>query len=379
MAAESIRGTEAQGATFVELFFDLVFVFAVTQVTAVLAHDLTLGGVVRAGIIFWLVWWAWTQYTWSLNQADTEHVQVRLFALFATGVAFVMAVSVPFIEEPYGWLFPVSYIVLRVAGIGIQLRMAEEEWASRGPVMIWAVMSALGLLAVLAAAILSPQQRYIALAIAALLDVIAALRAGSTGDWKLFVPHFTERHGLFVIIALGESLIAAGVAGSSQTLDRGVLAVTLLAVIATCGLWWTYFGWAKDALEEKFAEIEHDVGNFARDVYSFGHFPVIAGVIGFAVATEETIAHPSDVLPVEGIIALVGGIVLFIGGVYVALLRSRAHAPAVRPVGLTLLVVGAPLMLLIPAWLSMTGVVVIVLGIAVLERRAVGSVAVSAP
>lgn len=245
--------------------------------------------------------------------------------------------------------------------------------------MIWAVSSGAGLLAVLVAAFLAPEQRFIALGIAALLDVNAALRAGSSGDWHLFVPHFSERHGLFVIIALGESLIAAGVAGSSQTLDRGVLAVTLLAVLVTCGLWWTYFGWAKDALEERFAEATDHVGNFARDVYSFAHFPVIAGVIGLAVAIEETIAHPSDSLPVEGVIALVGGIVLFMGGVYVALRRAGSVAPAERPIGLAVLIVASPVLALVPAWVAMSIVGLIVVAVAVLERRTLRGLALSAP
>ena len=97
-----IRGAEEQGATFVELFFDLVFVFAVTQVTAVLAGDLTAKGVGHALVVFWLVWWAWTQFTWSLNEADTEHVSVRLITLVATGLAFLMAMTVPLISTEWG-------------------------------------------------------------------------------------------------------------------------------------------------------------------------------------------------------------------------------------------------------------------------------------
>ncbi len=379
MDTRSIRGTEAQGATFVELFFDLVFVFAVTQVTAVLSHDLTLGGVVRAAIIFWLVWWAWTQYTWSLNQADTDHGAVRFLTLAATGLAFVMAISVPFVEEPHGWLFPVAYIVLRVMGIGLQWKLSDPGDSARGAVMTWAVTSGIGLLAVGAAAVLAPEHRFVALGIAALLDVNAALRAGSSGGWRIFVPHFSERHGLFVIIALGESLIAAGVAGSSQSLDWDVLGVTLTAVLVTCGLWWTYFGWAREALEERFAEVDHRIGNFARDVYSFAHFPIIAGVIGFAVATEETIAHPSESLPFEGVAALVGGIVLFIGGVYVALRRAGLVVPVVRPIGLAVLMVASPVLGLVPAWVAMSIVAVVVLAVAMLERPIPGRTALTAP
>ncbi len=163
----TIRGTEEQGATFVELFFDLVFVFAVTQVTAVLAHDLTLEGLTHALILFWLVWWAWTQYTWSLNEADTEHVSIRLITLVATALAFLMAVTIPLITSPFGWLFPLSYLVLRMVGISLQWRLAAGDPAWVRSVKTWTVLSSLGLLAIIAAVFLPPDRRFLALGIAA--------------------------------------------------------------------------------------------------------------------------------------------------------------------------------------------------------------------
>jgi low temperature requirement protein LtrA len=245
MDTRSIRGTEAQGATFVELFFDLVFVYAVTQVTGVLAHDLTWLGVVKALAIFWLVWWAWTQFTWSLNQADTEHASVRLITLFATGIAFVMALTVPIIEEASGWLFPIAYVAVRVIGIWLQWKLSAGDHSWTGAVRKWTITSSIGLLAVIAAVFIAPEYRFLALGVAALFDINAALRAGS-GEWRLFVSHFCERHGLFVIIVLGESLIAAGLGASGQELTPGVVGVVVIAVVATGGLWWTYFGQGRD-------------------------------------------------------------------------------------------------------------------------------------
>jgi low temperature requirement protein LtrA len=202
METRSIQGTEAQGATFVELFFDLVFVFAVTQVTRVLAHDLTWPGVAKALVVFWLVWWAWTQFTWSLNQADTEHASVRLITLVATGLAFVMALTVPIVEDPIGWFFPIAYLLVRTLGIGIQWKLAAGDDAWTGAVRRWTITSSLGLLAVLAAVFIAPEYRFVALGVAALFDISAAVRAGG-GEWHLFSSHFSERHGLFVIIVLG--------------------------------------------------------------------------------------------------------------------------------------------------------------------------------
>ncbi len=365
----SLRGDEEQGVTFVELFFDLVFVFAVTQVTSVLAHDLTGGGVVRATIVFWLVWWAWTQYTWSLNEADTEHVAVRLLTLGATAVAFLMALTVPEITNDAGRVFCVAYLMLRIAGIWLQWRLAEGDATWTGAVKRWTALSSLGLVAVAVAAVLGPDKRFAALGVAAILDVVAAWQAGSAGEWRLFAGHFTERHGLFVIVALGESLIAAGVAASGQELGAELLVMASTAVVATCALWWTYFGWGKDAMEASFARSPADrVGRFARDVYSFGHFPIIAGVIGFAVAIEESVAHPNDPLESVGVAALVLGTVMFVGGGGIALFLSGNGFPLPRAVAVVLIGLAGVLFLETAAWVSMTVVAALVTGLAVIER-----------
>jgi low temperature requirement protein LtrA len=362
-----IRGTEEQGATFVELFFDLVFVFAVTQVTAALAADLTLAGLGRALIIFWLVWWAWTQYTWSLNEADTEHRSIRLLTLVAAGLAFLMAVTVPTIGAVAGWLFPLSYLVLRVAGIWLQWRLASGEPARMAGVRTWTLLSSLGLLAVAAAVVLPPQRRFQALAVAALLDLVAALRAGRN-EWRLFAGHFSERHGLFVIIALGESLIAAGATATDQPLTAGVLIVAITAIAGTCALWWTYFGWAKDALEWRMrSQSAATLGRFARDVYSFAHFPLIFGVIGFAIGIEEAIAHPGAQLALAGVLALCLGAGLILGGTALALTLSGARVPAVRWWAVTLLVAVVPVLGEVPAWVALSLVSLLVTAVAIVE------------
>lgn len=369
MTQRTIRGSEEQGATFVELFFDLVFVFAVTQVTSVLAHDLTASGLLEALIVFWLVWWAWTQFTWSLNEADTDHTFIRLLTLVATALAFVMAMTVPEVTGENGWLFPLSYLILRTVGISLQWLLASGDQQWTGAVRRWTIVSSLGLVAVAAAVFVAPDLRFTVLGVAALLDVGAALQAATTGEWRLFSGHFAERHGLFVIIALGESLIAAGVGASEQPLTGGVLAVAAAAVVATCGLWWTYFGWAKDAMEERLAvQPPSTLGRFARDVYSFSHFPIIAGVIGLAVAVEEGIAHPGDELPLTGAVALVAGVTLFLGATGLALYLAGVRLPLIRVVGIGLLVAAIPVFAAVSAWMAIASVAVIVVVLAILEK-----------
>lgn len=365
----SIRGTEEQGATFVELFFDLVFVFAVTQVTAVLASDLTAAGMARALIVFWLVWWAWTQFTWSLNEADTEHVSIRLATLAATALAFLMAMTVPLIVTPWGWLFAVSYLILRLVGLELQWRLTTDDSVWRGSVRTWTVMSGLGLVAVVIAAALPPERRFLALAVAAALDVLAAFRAGRY-EWRLYPAHFSERHGLFVIIVLGESLIAAGLTAAGQPLTSGLLTVTITAVAGSCALWWTYFGWAKDALEAAMSsQPPESIGTYARDVYSFAHFPLIFGVIGFAVAVEESIAHPKEPLTLPAAIALCIGVGLILGGTGLALRIAGARVPAARWWAVAGLIPAVSLVGAIPAWIGLTLVSILVAVVAVLEER----------
>jgi low temperature requirement protein LtrA len=225
---------------------------------------------------------------------------------------------------------------------------------------------------VIAAVFVAPEYRFIALGVAALFDINAALRAGS-GEWRLFISHFSERHGLFVIIVLGESLIAAGLGASGQEVTPGVVGVVVIAVVATGGLWWSYFGWAKDALEVRFAAVTSDIGRFARDVYSFAHFPIIAGVIGFAVATEEAIAHASDPLSAGLLMALVGGVTLFVGGTYLAMWRAGIERPVIRPIIIGALIVASPLLAGVAAWQALLVVAILVVGLAVIEQRSVNA------
>jgi len=262
-----VRAGRAQGATYVELFFDLVFVYAITQLTSLVLHDLTWGAVAKAVLLFWLVWWAWTQFTWTLNLADTEHVWVRLPTLIATAVAFFLAQSVPDAFGDAGAWFAVSYVVVRLIGLGVQAWVIGSDQLDS--LLRWASLSFVGIGLVLIGGLVTPETRVWFWLGALLADLVSAVRAGR-GVWVLEAGHFAERHGLIVIIALGESLIAAGVASSD--VERGLMfAVTTGgAVIATCALWWTYFGTLQPRLEGRLAEqTDATRGAFARDVFSF--------------------------------------------------------------------------------------------------------------
>jgi low temperature requirement protein LtrA len=319
-----------QGATFVELFFDLVFVYAITQLTASLRLDLTPSGMLETIVVFWLVWWAWTQFTWALNLADTEESHVRLATLLASAVAFFMAQAVPDAFADGGLWFAVPYVAVRLTGLAVYAWVAQGDAEQRASVRGFWLVSLTGMAAVIAGAFAGATLRAALWLLAIALDFVAATQAGR-GTWRIAPRHFAERHALFVIVGLGESLIAAGIGTSDVPRTAELVAAAVLAVLATCALWWSYFGWAKETAEEAFASAPADQrARIARDAYSFRHFPIVGGIIGFAVAVEEAVAHPGEPLAMPMAISLAAGVVLFIVGTAVVLSYTSRIQPWVR-------------------------------------------------
>jgi low temperature requirement protein LtrA len=332
---------EDQRVTFVELFFDLVFVYAVTQLVALLYHEPSWTGALQAVLVFWLVWWAWTQFTWALNSADTTHPGVELSVLVATAVAFLMAVVLPDAFSGGGVWFAVTYVSVRVIGLAVYSRVAWDDPAKRAALRRFALLSVGGLLAVAAGGVAPDDARVWWWAAAVGFDLFAAGVAGAAEGWDIRPDHFGERHGLFVIIALGESLIvaAAGLSGAERTAHT--VAVGVLAVAGTCGLWWTYFSWAKPAIDRAVTERADPARTtLARDVYSVLHFPVVFGIVLYAVAIEAAVAHPDAPLSAGAGLALGGGITLFLGGTAAALWRTGHRAPVARLVILASVLAG---------------------------------------
>ncbi len=323
--AASLKVDREQGATFVELFFDLVFVYAVTQLTSFVLHDLTWTGVGKAAVLFWLVWWSWTQFTWTLNEADTEHALVRLPTLLATAVAFFLAQALPDAYGDAGAWFAGAYVLTRVIGMGLQVRVLRDDELPQQALWTWTAASAVGLALVVAGGLADEARVWFW--VAAIVADLAAAGFAGRGAWELEAGHFAERHGLIVIIALGESLIAAGVASADATRDLTFAIVTAGAVLGACALWWTYFGQWHGRLEEALDRVDDaSLGAFARDVFSLSHALVVAGVIGVAVGFEEAIAHPADHLHGEVVVAFCIGAALFVGGLGLAAARAGLGA-----------------------------------------------------
>jgi len=327
MPGASIASPADQRVTFVELFFDLVFVFAVTQVVQVFHHHPGWEGLVQAILVFWLVWWAWTQFTWALNAADTTHPVVELAILLAAGIAFFMAVALPGAFQDRAFWFAIPYVAGRALGLVLYGWVAYASDAQQhAAVRTFTIASLAGLLAVLVGAGIDGPGRYAAWGIAILLDVIAAAIGGRQEGWGLHPEHFAERHGLFVIIALGESLIVAASGVSAAQWTGSLLAAGVLAVAVTCALWWTYFTRAKPELDHALESVQGSAqSTMARDVFSLTHFPLLCGVIAIAAAVEEVLAHPGEPLPLLWRVTLAAGLTLFLGSTGIAVWRARGR------------------------------------------------------
>jgi low temperature requirement protein LtrA len=325
----SIASPDEQKVTFVELFFDLVFVYCVTQVASLIHGHFDLRTAGTALLVFWLVWWAWTQFTWALNAANTDHHRVQVVTLVATAVAFLMGVGIPgAIGESALW-FAAPYVTVRVVGLLLYYWVAWHDPAQRKAVRVFGLLSVTGLVAVLAGAVSGGTPQYWWWGVAIVLDLLAAGIGGQREGWNLHPEHFVERHGLIVIIALGEALIvaAAGLADAAKT--SAAIATAVLAVAVTCGLWWTYFRSVRTTFERALASRDgHARSCMARDVFSVLHFPMLCGVVAMAAATEDALAHPNDVLAFGGRLFLAIGAVLFVCGTAAATWRAAGH---VRP------------------------------------------------
>ena len=192
--------------------------------------------------------------------------------------------------------FVVPYILVRLLGLALQVRIdLEREWPGDRTVTSWATLSLVGLALVLAGAFVDPPARNWIWLVAIGADLIAAGSGAAGGrTWDIRPAHFSERHGLFVIIALGESLIAAGTAVSGEPRTSALMRLVVAVLAVACLLWWSYFGWLKRATERGLAAAPADrIGSVARDAFSLGHFPLLCGIIGFAVAIEEMVRHPT--------------------------------------------------------------------------------------
>ncbi|MFD0369157.1 low temperature requirement protein A [Streptomyces sp. NPDC127114] len=368
-----------------ELFFDLVFVYAITQVTALMAADPSPVRVVGAMAVLALLWWCWCAFSWLGNVVRAD--SAALFGVLVTvmAVVFVVSLAVPDVlaDAPGGLpaplVFVLSYGVVRV------LHLAAYRLASPGDTVLHRTLRRTALLSVLppfalllAGCAYDGTPRLLLWLGAVAVDYGAIYVTGASG-WRVNSPgHFSERYGLIVIIALGESIVAMGVGMQGFPLTVAVLGACAAGLLLSAGLWALYFRRFGTPAEHRLAALDGDARTrFARDVYTFLHLPLVAGVVLSALGMKKVLTQVADTghyglaEPLHGTVAwsLTGGVGVFLLGSAAIVLRSAGPRPTALLVGGACCLFAGPLVARIPALLALGLLAVAVLGLVVAHGR----------
>ena len=367
--------TEDFSADPVELFFDLAFVFAFSQIVHMLVVHPDGRHVAEAGMIFLLLWLPWTQFAWAANAVPGNQRSVRLAFLVATGASVPMAAAVETAFDDGGLLFTVPLAVIYLMGLAVMVAGIETGSDEYRSVVRYFRPNFAAMALLVVGALLEGPARVVAWVVTILVVVWATIRAGD-GVWIIRRGHFAERHGLIIIVALGEVIVALGravvepmAAGEGFS---GEAVVALVATGAAAGLlWWSYFDRVQPALEHRMEDLSGSgLGRFVRDTYTYDHAPIVAGLILVAVGLEEAALHPAEPLDLAFRSMLWGGLALFVVGITLAIHRSFGVFPPERlgvvvAMGAFLLLAGS----LDAVWLIVILDVVAVVGLAAEHYR----------
>jgi low temperature requirement protein LtrA len=344
---------ESDRVTPLELFFDLVFVLALTQCTTLIARTPTWEGMLKGLLVLGMLWWSWVGYAWLTSVVDPEEGAVRL-AMFAAMAAFlVAALCVPGAFGSEALLFACAYAAVRAAHIVLFMLASREDAALRHSVLGLSISTAIGASLLFAAAFTSGGVQLGLWGLALVLDAGGPFLFGAEG-WKLVPGHFAERHGAIVIIALGESIVAIGV-GAKPTLGAGVVAVAVLGIVIAAALWWVYFDVTAIMAARRLAQAPEgrERNEIARDSYSYLHFPMIAGIALIAVGLKLTIGQVDGELRLVPAFALLGGAAMYLLA-HVAFRLRNMHTLSVRR-----LLCAAVLLALVPAGATLPALVTV--------------------
>ncbi len=312
----------------VELFFDLAFVFAFSRLVYHLVHHPDWTGVGEFALLFMMIWLPWSQFTWSANAVAGNQRPVRALFLVGTVASVPMAASVTTAFGDGGTAFVVPLGVIMLLGITMMLIVLPEGHEVRSSIARYSLPNILAVAVMIVGSFLDREAR-IGFWIAALVIVGVALLLAGDQSWLVRPGHFAERHGLIIIVALGEVIVALTVP-LVDTLEAGEglpgdsLAAMLAAGTFAALLWWAYFDRVNRALEHRHGEQSDQLlnGRYARDVWTGGHLPIVGAIILIAAGVEEVALHPKDTLPEAFRWMLVGGLLLFFVGIAISIWRA---------------------------------------------------------
>ena len=346
----------SHAVTPLELFFDLVFVFALTQVTTLLANDLTWVGMLRGLAVLAAVWWAWVGYAWLTNSIRIDDdVAPRLVMMVAMAALLVVGLAAPAAFGEYAVLFGIAYLVVRVLHVLLYATTTRHDpEVLRAVLRLAPGMLAAATLILIAGFVPAGPLRAALWVIALTVDFASPLLAGTSG-WKVDASHFAERHGLIIIIALGESLVALGVSAAGEELSAGVIAAAALGVVVVSAMWWLYFDVVAVAAEHKLASLTGTAQNrMARDSYSYIHFLMIYGIVLAALGLKKTLLEISEPLKTIPDVALFGGIAVYLLAHVAFRLRNMGTVNIQRVVVAVVLLALIPVGLAVPALVSLS-------------------------
>ena len=354
--------------TPLELFFDLVFVFALTQVTAFLADHLTWVGMLQGTALLVVLWWAWGGYSWLTNAVPAEEViPARLVILTAMAAMLVASLAVPDAFGEYGVLFGLAYFVVRLLHVVLFVLATGSTPETQQAMLRLAPGFLAAPVLLIAAGFVDGFARGALWAAAIAIDLSVSLVRGVSG-FRVHAGHFVERYGLIVIIALGESIVAIGVGASGLTLDPGVILASVLGIALAAALWWAYFDLVMLVAERRLSAAKGaERARLARDSYSYLHLPMVAGIVLVALGIKKTLAHVGDPLGTIPAVALCGGVALYLLGHNAFRLRDVGSVSVPRLVMTVLCCALIPLAVLVPSLITLAILAVLMCALAAFE------------
>jgi low temperature requirement protein LtrA len=348
------RTEREQRVTPLELFFDLVVVFAFTQVTQLMSDDLTWRGLGRGLLALAAIWWAWTGYAWLTNALEPEEGPVRAGMFGAMAAMLVVALAVPGAFGADAVLFGVAYVLVLLLDLVLYAMAGRRDPDLFRALLGFAPAAMVGAVCILVAGFVVGRVQTV-LWVVGLAVLYGGALIGRGRGWRISPAHFAERHRLIVIIALGESIIALGVGAAGFSLSAGIITAAVLGVVVVASLWWAYFDVIAVMSQRQLSQTSGaGRARLARDYYSYLHLPMIAGIVLFALGLKATIEHVGEPLAAVPAVALCGGLALYFlthVGLRLRLVHYIRRTTAERPgwIGPGRLATGIVMVALIPA------------------------------
>ncbi len=344
------RTDQEQRATNLELFFDLVFVFAVTQLSHLLGAHLTWAGAAQTALLLLVTWWAWVYTTWMTNWFDPDSPVVRCLLIAVMLASLAMAIAIPHAFGDRALMFALGYGFLQVVRNAFVVWATDRQSQLHGAfirILLWSIVVAL---LWIAGALLDDGARNAVWALALVIDYagpaagywVPAVGRSPAGEWEIEGSHFAERFQLFIIIALGDSIVVAGTTASNLHIDAARGAAVAVAFLTSAAMWWLYFDYVATIAQRRLAT-SNESGALARDAYTYIHILMVAGIILAAVGDAVLITRPTETATAAELVTLAGGPALYLAG-HVAFRRRMAGSWSGKRISATIALVAAGLL-----------------------------------